>query len=104
MWTDTLFPAMPLVAALNLVTKSPMLMPACPSAGPSGGAGVALAASIINFTFLTAFFAICNLDYIREISLYFLNLQEIKFHRRFASEHGDQNFDLAAVLIHGTYL
>jgi hypothetical protein len=35
-----------------------MLIPACPSAGPTGGAGVALPAGITNFNFFVIFFAI----------------------------------------------
>src|SRR6516162_1279724 len=34
-------PRMSLVLSLNCVTNAPMLTPCCPSAGPTGGAGVA---------------------------------------------------------------
>src|SRR3989344_9315651 len=37
------------VAALNLFTNSPMLIPCWPKAGPIGGAGVAFPAGICNF-------------------------------------------------------
>src|SRR5436853_6644037 len=46
------------VLALNCLQNSMMLMPAWPSAGPTGGAGVALPAAICNFTEPVTFFAI----------------------------------------------
>ena len=51
-------PSIPRVASLNLVTNSPILIPAGPSAVPTGGAGVALPAVITNFIFFVIFFAI----------------------------------------------
>src|SRR5947209_7755913 len=51
------------VRALNCLQNSIMLICACPSAGPTGGAGVALPAAICNFTEPVTFFAI-------ELSLY----------------------------------
>src|SRR5215510_4452195 len=48
------------VRALNCLQNSIMLICACPRAGPTGGAGVALPASICNFTCACTFFgAIC---------------------------------------------
>src|SRR5271166_3265179 len=47
-----------LVLALNCLQNSMILICACPSAGPTGGAGVALPAAICNFTEPVAFFAI----------------------------------------------
>src|SRR5208283_5843869 len=53
-----------LVRALNCLQNSIMLICACPSAGPTGGAGVALPASICSFTLPVTFFAIAvNLPY-----------------------------------------
>src|SRR3989338_2972644 len=94
MFTDTLSDLILAVAALNLVTKSPILIPAWPSAGPKGGAGVALAASICNFIFLIIFLAI--------FIFYLLNLfylQKIQFHRRFASKHIYQYFNFSALFV-----
>ncbi len=45
------------VRALNSLVKPIMLIPACPSAGPTGGAGVAAPAGICNLTMLATFFA-----------------------------------------------
>src|SRR5882757_11259307 len=50
------------VRALNCLQNSMMLICAWPSAGPTGGAGVALPASICNLTDVCTFFgAICDL-------------------------------------------
>jgi len=51
------------VLALNCFTKSMMFTPCGPSAVPTGGAGVALAAGNCNFTIACNFFAInpCSL-------------------------------------------
>src|SRR5712671_7476206 len=50
------------VRALNCLQNSMMLICAWPSAGPTGGAGVALTASICNLTDVCTFFgAICDL-------------------------------------------
>src|SRR5207302_4550268 len=47
-----------LVLALNCLQNSMILICACPRAGPTGGAGVALPAAICNFTKPVIFFAI----------------------------------------------
>ncbi len=47
------------VRALNCLQNSMMLICAWPSAGPTGGAGVALPAAICSFTEPVAFFAMC---------------------------------------------
>src|SRR5215813_5483435 len=52
-----------LVLALNCLQNSIMLICACPSAGPTGGAGVALPAAICNFTEPVIFFAISILAF-----------------------------------------
>src|ERR1700724_1179747 len=41
MTTGTVIPRMSFVRSLNCVTNAPMLTPCWPSAGPTGGAGVA---------------------------------------------------------------
>src|SRR5215475_1973186 len=46
------------VFALNALQKSMMFTPCCPSAGPTGGAGVALPAGICSLTCPITFFAI----------------------------------------------
>jgi hypothetical protein len=46
------------VFALKFLQKSMMLTPCCPSAGPTGGAGVASPAGICSFTYPVIFFAI----------------------------------------------
>src|SRR4029077_5043987 len=50
------------VRALNCLQNSIMLICAWPSAGPTGGAGVALPAAICNFTKPVTFFAIISLQ------------------------------------------
>src|SRR3989338_176188 len=83
-----------LVASLNLLTKSPILTPCWPSAGPIGGAGLALPAGICNFTTVFIFFAII---------LYFFHLQIIYFYGSFSAKHCYQNFNLAFLFIYGVY-
>jgi len=51
-------PAWCWVRALNCLQNSMMLMPCCPSAGPTGGAGVALPALHCSFTIAWTGFAI----------------------------------------------
>ena len=46
------------VLALNCFVNSTMFTPCCPSAGPTGGAGVALPAGICNLIYPSTFFAI----------------------------------------------
>src|SRR5208282_1427863 len=53
------------VRALNCLQNSMMLTCACPSAGPTGGAGVALPAAICNFTEPVTFFAMMPFPYLR---------------------------------------
>ena len=54
----TMSPTCEAVRALYSFTKPIMLTPCCPSAGPTGGAGVAFPASICSFTIALTFFAI----------------------------------------------
>ena len=46
------------VLALNCFVNSTMFTPCCPSAGPTGGAGVALPAGICNLMYPVTFFAV----------------------------------------------
>src|SRR5439155_22971564 len=81
-----------------------MLTPCWPSAGPTGGAGVALPASICSLTMALTFFAtrppeaIARND-IRERCPSALedarDLQEVQLDRRLAAKEGDQHAHLA---------
>src|SRR5271165_4415391 len=96
-----------LVRALNCLQNSMMLICACPSAGPTGGAGVALPAAICNFTEPVAFFAIA--DPYRPRSLpqrlqrplcnYLLHLPESEFYRGGAPEDRHHHLQRLAVLV-----
>src|ERR1700677_4290209 len=91
------------VRALNCLQNSMMLTCAWPNAGPTGGAGVALPASICNFTcvctFLTGGIAITfRLNYL-------LNLAKLEFHRSRSSKdrhHHLQGFPIFVYLIDHT--
>src|SRR4051812_589292 len=90
-----------LVLALNCLQNSMMLMPAWPSAGPTGGAGVALPAAIWSFTDPVNFFgAICfplNLQCC--LCSYLLYLPKFQFHRSRASEDRDHDLQRGAVFV-----
>src|SRR5580658_9406941 len=88
-----------LVLALNCLQKSMMLTPCGPSAVPTGGAGVALAAGNCNLTTACTFFAILLVPYsARRSSLGDLfDLREIQLDRSRASKNSDRNFQRAAV-------
>src|SRR5208283_1227387 len=60
MTTGMISPASALVAALNSLQKPMMLTPCWPSAGPTGGAGLAWPAGICNLMMPVTFFAIKN--------------------------------------------
>jgi hypothetical protein len=92
--TGIIRPACCAVRSLNSLTKAMMFTPAWPSAGPTGGAGVALPAGTCNFTILTTFFGIYY------TSLFsFFNLSKINFNRCFAPKHVHKNLQLAAFFI-----
>src|SRR4051794_3525540 len=55
-------PASSCVWALNALQNSMMFTPCCPSAGPTGGAGLAAAAGICSFIIVRTFFAIGGED------------------------------------------
>src|SRR5215469_3277288 len=98
-----------LVRALNCLQNSIILICACPSAGPTGGAGVALPAAICNFTDPVTFFAIIlpNLELrgkgyphpLRRLRRLLLHLLEFEFHRRRTPENRDHDFQGLAILI-----
>src|SRR5262245_10394158 len=102
-------PAMSLfcVLALNCLQNSMMLIPAWPSAGPTGGAGVALPASICSFTYPVTFLGaiaqfLQGLSPQNQISLRddLLYLAELELHRRRAAEDRDHHRDFALVFVH----
>src|SRR5881628_3031978 len=76
------------VRALKALQKSMMLTPAWPSAGPTGGAGVAFPPGICSFTCPTIFF-----------TLKLLHLQEIQLHRCRPAEDGDHDLQRVAVQV-----
>src|SRR5215470_18694834 len=94
------------VAALNCLQNSMMLTPCCPSAGPMGGAGLALPAGIWSFTCPVTFFiahspvvpaggsrsgsALPRLSRARS-GPGLLHLHEIQLHRGGPAEDGDQH-------------
>src|SRR5262245_37519568 len=75
------------VFALKALQKSMMFTPAWPSAGPTGGAGVALPAGICSLICPTTFF----------MALKLLHLQEVQLHRRGAAEDRDHHLEGVAV-------
>src|SRR3954470_13297371 len=92
-----------LVLALNCLQNSMMLMPAWPSAGPTGGAGVALPAAIWSFTDPVCFFGAIFDSYSLKLMWrarprarscsrsHFLYLPKLEFHRGRASEDRDHD-------------
>src|SRR5438445_708124 len=91
-----------LVPALNCLQNSMMLICACPSAGPTGGAGVALPAAICSFTDPVAFLAIirslepsCR----RSLGQFLFHLAEFQLHRGRAAENRHHNFDCLPVFV-----
>src|SRR5262245_405017 len=104
-------PACSFVRALNSWQNCMMLTPCCPSAGPTGGAGLAAPAGHWSFTIaVTRFFdppfagaafaagaAILSILSLR--SLQSLDLEEIELDRRGASEDADHHLELASLLV-----
>src|SRR5208282_1565529 len=109
------------VRALNCLQNSMMLTCACPSAGPTGGAGVALPAAICNFTDPVTFFAMTPFPiYLRvetglapssaaetrpaaslqKLLRDFLHLPKFQFHRSRTAEDGDHHFQSLAIFVH----
>src|SRR5215813_7655512 len=98
------------VRALNCLQNSMMLICACPNAGPTGGAGVALPASICNFTCPCTFFGAiyryldfrcrsrgrlrskCSLSNL-------LDLSKLQLDRGRSSEDRDHHFQGLAILV-----
>src|ERR1700751_3065305 len=94
--TGMIIPGWPCVRALNCLQNSMMFTPCWPSAGPTGGAGLAAPAGIWSFTSaVTVFFAIVLPRLLER-----LPLQEVQLHRRPPPEDGHHHLDLAALLVH----
>src|SRR6185295_1476822 len=76
-----------------------MFTPCWPSAGPTGGAGVALPAGICNLTCPITFFAIyssrCALPKLR-----FLNLKKVEFDRSRPAEYRHHDLQCVSVCVH----
>src|SRR5690349_3160598 len=77
------------VWALNALTNSMMLMPCWPRAGPTGGAGEACPPGAWSLMVVSTFLAISDL----------LHLVVPDLHGRLAPEDGDQDLELAGVLV-----
>src|SRR5438445_9309433 len=95
------------VLALNCLQNSMMLTCACPNAGPTGGAGVALPAAICSFTCpvtflaMSAYLAFCPAETSNSklCSCDLLDLAELQLHRSCAPEDRDHYLQRLAVFI-----
>src|SRR5689334_2188985 len=87
-----IMPAWLAVRALKFFTKSMMLTPAWPRAGPTGGAGVAAPAGICSLICPVTFFAMG-----RKPSLDLLHLREVQLDRRLPAENRDHDLQGVAV-------
>src|SRR6478672_1405688 len=76
------------VWALNALQNSMMLTPCCPSAGPTGGAGLACPPGICSLISVRTFFA---------ISVQLLHLIESELNRDLALEDVDEHLQLLGV-------
>src|SRR5204863_2837901 len=93
MTTGMTVPASCWVCALNALQNSMMLMPCWPSAGPTGGAGLACPPTVWSLIWVRTFFAmLCAF-------LDLLDLVESDLDRRLASEDGYQDLELLGVLV-----
>src|SRR5436309_1156058 len=95
MTTGMISPAWAAVRALKFFTKSMMLTPAWPRAGPTGGAGVAAAAGICSLICPTTFLAIDS--NLRAARLELLHLREIQLDRRLPAEDRHHHLERVAV-------
>src|SRR6059036_364105 len=78
------------VCALNALQNSMMLTPCWPSAGPTGGAGLACPPGICSLMSVRTFFA---------ISVQFLDLVERQLHGNLALEDVDEHLQLLLVCV-----
>src|ERR1700704_3083778 len=84
-------PGWSFVLALKSLQNAIILTPCWPSAGPTGGAGLAAPAGICSL--------ICVLTFLGGI-LEFLHLQEIEFHGGRTAENRDHHFQFPAFFVH----
>src|SRR5437763_11609260 len=91
MTTGITVPMSPWVCALNALTNSMMLTPCWPSAGPTGGAGLACPPTAWSLIWVRTFFAISPLD--------LLDLIEADLDRRLAAEDRHQHLQPLRVLV-----
>src|SRR2546425_11273939 len=77
------------VCALNALQNSMMLTPCCPSAGPTGGAGLACPAGICSLIWPVTFFAIAFLC--------LFHLPILQFHWRIAPKNIHRDFQFSTV-------
>src|SRR3954454_133472 len=89
--TGIVVPMSPWVWALNALTNSMMLMPCWPRAGPTGGAGDAWPPGAWSLMVVRTFLAMWFLD--------LLHLVVPHLDGRLAPEDGDQDLELAGVLV-----
>src|SRR5579859_3449390 len=82
-------PASDWVWALNDLTNSMMLTPCWPSAGPTGGAGLAWPPTAWSLISVSTFFAISDL----------LHLVEADLDRRLTPEDRDQHLESLGILV-----
>src|SRR5262245_62684590 len=90
MMTGMMRPDCAWVCALKALQNSMMLTPRWPSAGPTGGLGLAAPAGICSLISAMTFFMRSRL----------LHLDEVELDRRGASEDADQHPQLALVRLH----
>src|SRR5437016_10914057 len=90
MTTGITVPLSPCVCALNAFTNSMMLTPCCPSAGPTGGAGLAWPPTACSLIWVRTFFA---------IALDLLHLVEAHLDRRLPAEDRHQHLQPLGVLV-----
>src|SRR5680860_944468 len=96
--TGMIVPTLSCVWALYAFVNSMMLIPCWPSAGPTGGAGLAFPAGICSLMIALTFFATDRSRH-RNTLLDLLDLLETQFGRRFATEDGNHHFELALLRI-----
>src|SRR3954447_23405988 len=90
MTTGIVTPMSPDVWALNALTNSMMLMPCCPRAGPTGGAGEAWPPGA------------CNLIWVRTFLAMWLDLLDLvvaDFDRGLAPEDRDEDLQPGGILV-----
>src|SRR5437867_12758780 len=88
------------VAALKDLQNSMMFTPRWPSAGPTGGLGLAWPAGICSFTSATTFFAISRSPRPARTDSGLFHLHEVELDGCRAAEDADQDAQLALLGFH----